>query len=241
MKQYIYPLLLGVLLLLGCKKDREAPLVLVGKYEASTSPVAATPIRLYTVNGIVDNQVIVDNFIKRQSWVQDYFFRNAVPAPNNASLVLAIRSNMRATLIDTHATSTDSVRAEVLSQNDQSFLLANVDSASVLLSSNSTSRCEQLGERIKNVYPGKRCRSLPPFTGYSSYCMIRPVRVITIKNGNLFIPQFTWLVKTGQPSQSICGLAYSKEWNTFNPAILNQLVAGDTIVVQEREIPLLKK
>ena len=88
--------------------------------------------------------------------------------------------------------------------------------------------------------PTKRCVALPPATGYSRLCRFRPVRLLKMNAGQLFVPQLSWLVQSGQQYAS-CGYAASGSWNLFNTGILNQLTAGDTLVVQERAIALLKK
>ena len=240
MKRYLYPFLCGVLAMISCGKDKKAPLVLSGSYQSGPTTLVATPIRMYTEKGEVNNPALMDHFLYRHFRTSGPFSRIDIP-PGPRVFTLAIRSNKRATLTNTNVAPGDSIQAEVLAQELSSFVLANLDSVDVLSAGGAPTRCDQLDELIGNTHRGKHCIALPATTGYRFNCRIRPVRLVTIKGSQLVIPLFNYVITAGYPAPNNCEIVRAEEWNTFNPAILNQLVAGDTLVVQEQQIPLTKK
>lgn len=242
MKHLFYPLVCGLFILAGCSNDDETQgaFVLAGDYQAATTVVTA-PIALYTKDGLVNNPTLVDNLLRRRSLnTPGYFSRVDAPVTGNG-LKLSINSSGQALLISTYPTRTDTVKASVGNQTASSFTLTNADSI-VAISPGSASffyRCDLLAGNIKAVYPVKHCRAVSVSSGtVSQACGFRPVKLIEIRGGQLFVPIFSWFVETGQPTT--CGTAAGGEWNTFNPAILNQLVAGDTIVVQTKSVALTR-
>ncbi|MBJ6145940.1 hypothetical protein [Hymenobacter sp. BT559] len=240
MKYNFYVLLASVSLLTGCGKDRETQPALVGSFEAE-AVIKPAPIMMYTSTGMVDNQMLVDKFLARRNRnAGTYFSRVEVPLPTTQSLILAFRGNNRVTLLDKGPTRTDSIQTDVTSQSSQRLVLAQKDSV-VILQGSSTDRAEQLSGMMQLEQPGQRCQILPPSSGIPSlYCRVRTIRVITRHNGQLFLPQLSWLIQTST-AYATSYWAYKGVQNTFNSAVINQLVAGDTLVVQAREIPFLKK
>lgn len=239
MKQHLYFLLAGGSLLAGCGKDPETQPVLAGSYQAG--PVISTAdIMLYTSTGRVDNRAMVDNFLARRKNLSGYFSRVDVALPTAYSLTLAFRGNNRVTLLSKSATSTDSTLTEITAQSAQRLVLANKDSISNLRPG-SPSRVDQLSDLIPGEQPVRRCAAASVSSGtYALACRYRPIRVITSHDGKLFLPQLSWLIQTGN-GYGISYWAYSGVQNTFNTAVLSQLQAGDTLVVQAREIAFSKK
>jgi hypothetical protein len=240
MKYNFYVLLVGVGLLAGCGKDKETQPILAGSFEAEAVIKPAT-IMMYTSTGVVDNQALVDKFLARRNRNSNtYFSRIEVPLPATHSLTLAFRGNNRVTLLAEGATGTDSIQTDIASQSLQRLVLAQKDSVTILRGS-SADRAEQLSGMMQLEQPGQRCQILPPSSGIPSlYCRVRPIRVITRHDGRLFLPQLSWLIQTST-AYSTSYWAYKGVQNTFNSVVLNQLVAGDTLVVQAREIPFSKK
>lgn len=248
MKKHLYLLALGLVLVQGCgKKSDEAPLMLPGEYQTAAT-IATAEIRMYTKNGPVNNPQLVDKFINRRQLGTDYFSRTDVPLPSGGSIVLTINATNQATLVFTSpSTSAGSpprittVKAEVVQQTPRYFVLAAMDSSSYGVSNRPKNACETLAEQMSGVVAEKKCVNVPDFSGYSKSCMYRFSRVISINDGKLFIPQYSWQVQSGAAPGSTCSYAVGGSWNIFNPAILNQLAAGDTITVQERSVALIKK
>jgi hypothetical protein len=237
MKQSYYLLLVAAVFLTGCGKDEERiSYDLSGTYTAENTLRAANPIAMYTSAGQVTNTAVIARFLAKRQSLSDYFSATDVAIPSNTSLRLTFRANNRATLFTTAPNYSDSIRTEVTDQQIASLRLQNLDSITTLPgTSYSCKKISELADYIKEVYPGKRCRLLPNPFGYSQGCRQRPVRMIGAHGSQLYIPYFSWLVLADG-----CSLAYSGEWNMFNRAVLSHLAAGDTVVVQEREVALRK-
>jgi hypothetical protein len=237
MKQPYYSLLVLGASLTSCQKDKERiSYDLSGTYTAENTLRAANPITMYTSAGQVSNAAVITRFLAKRQNLSDYFSATDLAIPSNTTLRLAFRANNRATLLSTTPTYSDSIRTEVTDQQVASLRLQNLDSVTILPgTSYSCQKVEELTGYIKEVYPGKRCRPLPTASGYSQFCRQRPVRMIGAHGDQLYVPYFSWLVSAGG-----CYIAYSGEWNMFNRAVLSHLAAGDTVVVQEREIALRK-
>ncbi|MDJ0365298.1 hypothetical protein QMK33_09040 [Hymenobacter sp. H14-R3] len=235
MKHIHYLFLVGAALLAGCHRDAERiSYDLTGKYTAVSVITAANPIAMYTAAGQVTSQPVITRFLAKRAWLDTYFSATDAPVANNGTLTLTFRGNNRATLLSAApGYATDSIRAEVTDQQLTSFRLQNLDSAANFTSTTYCPRPAELAAYIKDAYPGKKCINTSPATGYGQYCQTRPVRIIGAHGNQLYVPYFSWLVEGGR-----CSLASGGEWNTFNRAVLSHLVAGDTIVVQEREIAL---
>lgn len=225
----------------GCSKDKETQPILAGSFQAE-SVINTAPIMMYTNAGLVDNQALVDKFLARHTKGLDgYFSRVDVPIPTAYSFILAFRGNSQVTLLSKGAMSTDSVLTEITSQSSQRLVLAEKDSITIFRGTPSD-RAEELSSLMQGEQPGQRCSNPPPSMPYihSQYCRVRPIRVITSHDGKLFLPQLSWLIQTSTTYRT-SSWAYSKVQNTFNTAVLNQLVAGDTLIVQAREVPFSKK
>ena len=240
MKQIFYPLVLGLLMLGGCSKDKEeTPVVLTGEYQVGNTIVTA-PIAMYTNMGAVNNQAVVDGYLRRQQLSATYFSRTDVPTSYPNQLAIIIRDNKQVSLVTYYPNRADTVKANITSQLAKYAVLSLRDSTGLFSSASATDRCAQLAALIPTENPVKRCVNVSQATGYSQYCKYRPVQVVGINAGQLYIPVLSWSLKASS-TYSYCGWASYGSWNLFNKAALNQLVAGDTLVVQERSIALNKK
>ena len=233
---------LALLLLAGCGKAPKIELPLTGEYETGPT-IVANPIVMYTENGPVNNPQLVDKFLSGKQLGPPFFFRTDVPNNDFYAFKLTIATNSQATLVSQSLTNPATKKAEITARNAEYFVLTEVDSVSISNSNTNSNRCSLLGHKLKTIYPAQRCKSLPLSTGYSQICRFRPVQVVTIRDGRFFLSVLSWMVQTGPSAAtgSFCGLSSAGERNTFNPAIAAQLIDGDTIVVQQREIALLKK
>jgi hypothetical protein len=246
MKHTLYLLALGATILTSCGSDKEdTPFVLAGEYQTGTTLMATNPIAMYTKSGEVKNDRVIDSFLKSSRLpISTYFSRTDVPFPSadTKPLKVIIQENGKATLVAVGPTGTDSTKAEVTRQTPEYIIVSDIDSVGGPSNPSSPplTRCYQFRDKIETFYPVKHCRPVSYTSGtYEYFCKFRTIRVIEIKDGQLFIPQLSWFVRSGRPTD--CSLVYSGEWNTFDTAILNQLVEGDTIVVQKRQVALLKK
>ncbi|GAA4370679.1 hypothetical protein GCM10023185_45350 [Hymenobacter saemangeumensis] len=236
-----YLLITGIVLLSACKKDQEeAPLEVSGEYQTGTT-LHAAPIELYTRAGLVNNAQVVDAFIQRNSIRTPYFFsRTDVPLGGTTPSRLSINASGQAKLIAPGQPGADTLRAQVISQQPDRLVLAGPDSTSRIVSL-PLNRCDFLEEKVQLVVPAKRTRDFSSSTGYGRSTRYLPIKVIGIRNRQLYIPFLSWAVKHTGTQTGTCMTAAFGSWNFFDPAILSQLTTGDTIVVQRREISLHKQ
>ena len=244
MRIYHYLFLSGLSFFGSCGTDREqAPVNLDGEYQVGPTTMAVgRPIRMYTKNGLVANEQEIGRFLSRNPWGAAAFNRADVPVGAGEPVLLTIKGNKQATLVYAASTRMETVKAEVTARTDRYFVLSQLDSSRFLTSSNQQNRCTQLSEAVSLVQTGKRCGAAAPSTHspFSQACRFRWVWVIGLENGRLFVPQLSSLVQVRNSFRS-CGEAQGATWNVFNPAMLNQLAEGDTLVVQERAVSLTKK
>lgn len=246
MKHVSLLLAFGLMLFAGCGKDgpEAAKPVLDGDYQAAGT-LATAPIVMYTKNGPVNNPALVDRFLSRQYHANGFFSRTdvALPALNYGSLTLSIRENKHATFTTVYPSNgfTSTLKTEITAQQATYFVAAKLDSVTTFIPAASANRCSQLSTQMEVAAPVKRCVNVSMATGYSQLCTFRPIQLVKIDAGQLYIPRLSWLIQSGNLRSSGCGLATGGAANLFNPAVLNQLAAGDTLVVQERTIALVKK
>ena len=239
-----YASLVGLLALAGCisNSSEEPQFELAGEYRTTGTIVATNPVIMYTRTGPVNNPMLVDNFIRRRLGSSSgYFSRTDVALTDNRSLTLTIDAQNKATLVSTYLTNSQTTRATLGSRNPQYFVLARVDTAAILTPTGSPNRCAQLFEQGQLLQPTKRCQALPPATGYSQQCKFQPLSAVTIRNNQLYLPYLSVFVSGSQPASGTCSAGTGGAANYFNPALVNQLAASDTLVVQERELPLTKR
>lgn len=238
--KHSYLLAASLLLFSACGNDDDTPeLSLPGEYLAENR-VVATSINMYTSNGQVNNTSLIDNFIRRYRST-DNFSRTDVAVPAGNTLTLSIDSNSKATFVSTTPAPqrTDTLKTEIVFRAKDHLTLAEFDSISIFTSTQSN-RCAELSQNMTQVLPNKRCRAVSIVTGYSQICRYRPASALLIKDGSLRLPLFSWMIVNRQGG-NYCGNGYSGVRNLFNTAVLNQLRAGDTIVVQVREVPFIKQ
>lgn len=245
MKLLSYSLAFFALVFAGCSKDADqAPAVLDGEYRAGATIIAA-PIVMYTKNGVVNTPALVDRFLRRTAYAPSLFSRTNEPVLGGATLTLTIRGNRQATFVTTSPGRTDTVKTDITSQTAQYFVAIGRDSVATRSSSNPSDRCARLAGQMHSEATGKRCLDLAPSSGapWQQLCRFRSFRFVNLNAGQLFVPHLTWLLQSLQSPQgsAICSSASSSTWNRFNSGVLNQLAAGDTLVVQERTIALLKQ
>lgn len=244
MKHLTFLLVSGLLILAGCRKDEpEAKAGLTGDYLLG-NVISTAPIVMYTQGGPITNQALIDRFLARRSLPPSMFSRTDAPVPNGASFTLQIEANKQARFINTSPGSRDTVTMDITSQLPNYVVLTRRDSATSATSSSglvyTPSRCETLGEQMEVENPIKRCKTAISAAGISTRCRSRPLYLLKINAGQLHIPQLSWSIASSRANSS-CGSSLGNVWNLFNQGVVTQLAAGDTVVVQERSVALLKK
>lgn len=244
MKQFLFWLAPGVLLLTGCRKgEPEAPPALTGDYLMGDVVVTA-PIVMYTRGGPITNPGLIDRFLSRRNLTPSAFSRTDVPVPPTARFALRIEANQQARWFVPAPGGRDTVLLDVMSQRPNYVVLARRDSATDGSSSSTLvytpSRCETFGAQMEVENPVKRCRTTYSSAGIAIRCRFRPLFLLKITAGQLSVPQLSWSLSANLGGSG-CGSGANNVWNLFNPGVVAQLTAGDTVVVQERSIALVKK
>ena len=244
MKHLLFRLASGVLLLAGCRKgEPEAPPALTGDYLMGDVVVTA-PIVMYTRGGPVNNPGLIDRFLARRKLTPSAFSRTDVPVPPTARLALRMAAHQQAQWIIPAPGGSDTVRLDVTSQRPNYVVLARRDSATDGHGSSNgvytPSRCETLGAQVEVESQVKRCSTTHSAAGIAIRCRFRPRFVVKITGGHLSVPQLSWALSASLAGSG-CETSTSNGWNLFNPGVVAQLTAGDTLVVQERSIALVKK
>ncbi|GAA4029924.1 hypothetical protein GCM10022409_12720 [Hymenobacter glaciei] len=118
-------------------------------------------------------------------------------------------------------------------------VLTSKDPKPFTTSSGSSSKCDNIVRDIQGVSPAYTCTTPPPSTGFGTQCEFKPVYVLNLRGekASLAIMFFHF---SATVSGGSCGMGGSL-FNVLNAALPGRIAAGDTLVVQEAELPLVKK
>ncbi|MCI1188967.1 hypothetical protein MON38_16210 [Hymenobacter sp. DH14] len=241
MKQLFYSLGLSIALLAGCKdKAEEEPrFEATGTYTITTAPVAGA-VRMFTRAGEVSNAPLIRRFAERN--YSGLLYSPGAVSPY-LSGELAFAGNGQATLTTT-ASQMGSVVAttlvcDITSQTSKSLVLTS-RLPTVAYTPTAPNACYSIVRDIKGVAPVYTCTALSPSTGYSGQCESKPVYVLNLRGTQPSLALLSYIFSAANAGQT-CSLGYRNDFNTFNTALPGRLNAGDTLVVQESELPLVKK
>ena len=229
-------------LLTSCEKDPDPTIQVEGAYETSNTIVPG-PIQLYTSGGrrITDQQVI-KSFIRRRH-AEEYFLFGNQTIPDSSSIEVLFQPADKVILSFKQPNQKERVvETEITARTQEQLTLTTVAESKFFKTTDSpSSYCAELGDKIKTVYPELNWQAVSHAGGYSgSYCTGRETRVLTLRNGKPVLTLMSWAV-LAYGSFGGCSSAYNNEWNTFNTSLPAQLGSKDTVMVQTKEIALLKK
>ncbi|MEL5992962.1 hypothetical protein [Hymenobacter segetis] len=242
MKHYFYPLALGLITLVGCSKSKseETPKFdATGTYTISATPEPG-PIRMFTQAGEIQNDVIIRRYFERQyaglpiAW-------GVIPPFRAAELIFTSPSD--AILNTTAPTSgfppSSSVLVTFSGLTNARAVLTSKNPKSAISPSSSSSKCDNITHDIQGVSPVYTCTALPPSTGFGTQCDFKPVYVLNLRGEKaslaLMFFYFSATVSGGR-----CGIG-GNLFNVLNTTLPPRIAAGDTLVVQEAELPLVKR
>lgn len=235
MKRNIFTLLTISAILFACRKDNTS-LQLTGKYQSDANG-SIGEVFMYSGQGRVTDVAVIRNFLQMCENESAFIFdQNLYPVGDDGPLIFTIASDNKVTI--SSPIYPEPKHAEITGQSSASLLVSLIDSTHRFVSGNG--RCEELYEAIKMVNPEKKYTWLSS-TGYNSFYTFRPTFPIEIINGQLILPMTTFLVRPSEGNTFACLHRISNEWNIFNPAIINELTATDTIVYQTKRIKLIKQ
>ena len=91
------------------------------------------------------------------------------------------------------------------------------------------------------------CTNLSPATGYLKYCVYQSHLPLQIINNELYLPLITYTIRRKNTTySSVYGYYDMSEgakntFNILNPTLQSQLLVGDTVVLQTKQVKLQKK
>ncbi|UOQ67269.1 hypothetical protein MUN86_05095 [Hymenobacter volaticus] len=229
-------------LLTSCEKDQDPTIQLEGRYETSNTIVPG-PIQLYTTGGRrITDQRVIQSFIQRRH-VEEYFLSANQTISDSSSIEVQFVSADKVRLSFKRPKHNDKViETEITARTQEQLTLTTLAESKFFKTTDGPSNhCAELGDKIKTVYPVLNWQAVSSASGYSgSYCTGRETRVLTLKNGKPVLTLMSWAV-LAYGNFGGCSSAYNNEWNTFNTSLPAQLGSKDTVMVQTKEIALLKK
>lgn len=242
MKLLLPSLFTVALLFSACSKDDDSVPILAGQYRAE-SVVKAGTMQMYTTSGVTTNQAVITRFLRRLNGASTAFLRRDSTL-TGAPLELNFGENNRVKMayvvppgIDDHA-----IEMEVTTRARQHYILSGMDSLTSYTVDgygNYQNPCEVFPQKIREHQPAKHCVRVSMTTSYGQMCRLRPLWVLTFREGQPVIPLLSWLGKSTSTS-GWCWVGASSDWNTLKPNLRKSLAPGDTIVVQANEVSLRK-
>lgn len=241
MKHLFYPLACGLLLFGGCKDTpKEEPRFdATGTYTITTVPVAGA-VRMFTMAGEVHNAQLIRNFSQRN--YPGLFYSPGFISPY-VSGELAFDGKGKATLTTSAlllgGLVTTTLDYDVTSQTSDNLLLSRQLSA-LTNAPVTPDACYNIVRDIEGLPPVFACTALPPASGFSMQCVFKPVYVLNLRGTQPSLALMSYIFSATKAGRT-CSFAYRNDFNVFNTTLPGRLNAGDTLVVQEAELPLVKK
>ncbi|WP_426060817.1 hypothetical protein [Hymenobacter sp. B1770] len=242
MKRLLYSLGLGLILVSGCSKRNsiEGPqFEATGTYTVSITPEAG-PMRMFTQTGEIQNDALIRRYFERQ--FAGLPIKTGVIPPFLAA-ELAFTSPSEAILNTTTSTSgtpqSSSVPLTFSGLTIERAVLTSKNPRPFTTPSSNSSKCTNIVRDIQGVSPVYACTALPPSTGFGSQCEFKPVYVLNLRGEKASLAvMFFYFSAT--VSGGSCGTG-GNLFNVLNAALPGRIAAGDTLVVQEAELPLIRK
>ncbi|MBU6122816.1 hypothetical protein [Hymenobacter siberiensis] len=242
MKHYFYPLALGLIALVGCSKSKseETPKFdTTGTYTVSTTP-EPRPMRMFTQTGEVRNDALIQRYFERQ-YAGLPIKSGVIPPFLAAELVFTSPSEaiLNTTTLMSGTPQTSNVPLTFSGLTNERAVLTSKNPKPSTSPSGNSSKCDNIVRDIQGVSPVYTCTSLPPSTGFGTQCEFKPVYVLNLRGEQASIAiMFYYFSAT--VSGGSCGMG-GNLFNVLNAALPGRIASGDTLVVQEAELPLVKK
>ncbi|WP_238388076.1 hypothetical protein [Hymenobacter sediminis] len=243
MKLLLPSLFAATLLLSACSKDDDTVPMLTGQYRTESTIKAGT-LQMYTSTGLVTNQTTITRFLRRLNGASTAFLRRDSTI-TGAPLELHFRENNRVTLASVVPAGTDDhmIELEVTTRARKHYLLSDLDSVTSYVASpgygSNQNPCAAFPQNIQEHQPAKRCFPIAMATSFEQVCRLRPLWVLSFRDGQPVIPLLSWLGKSNRNGR-YCWLT-NNSWNTVSPNLRKNLSPGDTVVVQANEVTLRKQ
>ncbi|MCR5886993.1 hypothetical protein LRS06_04215 [Hymenobacter sp. J193] len=232
-------------LLTNCTNDPEQEEDLRQGDYISTGTRTIKPAVMYTSSGKTTDVAIISAHLKRKK--QEGMFELSTGSETHSTFLALHFASPTAVRLSEISTATkdttDTMPTEVVSYSSTDMVLAQLDSVMVINPDNyPNADCGRIAKQVPLYKPTYHCRPVSIISGSWGYaCRYRPLFPIQITKGQLSVVHTSWLMTAYTSSSYSCGTGFGNQWNSLNPAVINQLQVGDTLVVQERETPLVRK
>ena len=205
-----------------------------GKY--TSSGILISGAKMYTSNGEVRDQSVINNFIIRQDLKS--LFKVAQTAELEPGLVNISLEPGKAIVNFPGQPMTMEMSYKRITYGRY---LLNWVGTTLWSLPNNPSRCMQMADSIL-LYPVNKLNMQPVPTsgGYTMLYTPSLDYVLNVKPGALTVPFLSYAFFSNTPPYSACSWANGDTWNMFNPECIKRLQTGDTLVVQSKTV-LLKK
>jgi hypothetical protein len=240
-------MLLFVITFSSCKKGgepiKEKDVVLDGTYLASNS-INFMNVQMFTKNGEVTDQNIIKNYLTgyvARIKLTNEFSTDLKTAPfRDGEFEIDFNNNLNAYIKTTLATTgkVDSVKFDVSDRSSSTFTLKATDFIKATYTS-SNSRLDLLLLKANEIQPFTNCGAVDVNFGFGPVCDYRDEKPFVIKNGNIYKNYISFLI-TWQ-GQGVSSWSYAFTKATFNPNVISQLVANDTLLIQTKQLLYTKK
>jgi len=234
----------------SCSKDsgHEQESLVPGTF-ADINTLNVLPAELYTQKGMITNQEEVAVFINKKGLSNSFFDHGITTLNKEVDLTLVVKEDNTVEL--KREIPGKAFRALISDYRNRRFVITGIDSITSMVGSAGT----PLGS-ISNPYSISTCGTnlnigllevprtcvpvLVPPNAYTRRCTYLPIAAIEVENANmLFIPTLSFYFTQGTGRQR-CTFGLHNSWNILNAEFYKQLSAGDTVLIQKKQI-ILKK
>lgn len=234
-------LMAGTLLFYSCKKGDthiKPEIVLDGNYFAANS-MDLSQVQMFTKNGEITNLNVIKTYLSLHPY-KEYFFTDKQSIPfTSGGAEIDFRNNAFATTISTVNGRKDSLKFSISERTAFGFILRAIDTIKARYTINSPAEAILLNaDKIKKF---SNCSPFDVSSGYanSSLCTYREAKPFIIKDDKVYLSFLTCFLN--MKTNGGTSVVYSFSTGVFNPDIVKQLSATDTLIIQNKALLFAKK
>ncbi|WP_407429816.1 hypothetical protein [Arcticibacter sp.] len=237
-------------MMMSCSKDNspQQEILTPGSF-ADVNTLNILPAELYTQKGKIANQQEVMHFVNKKGLSNTFFIYGLTTLYQDTDLTLVINDDNTAVIQGNIPQ--NSFRAVISDYKNGQFIITGTDSITSMIGNPgfpsgyvrdpySMSTCGT-DLHIGLLSTSKTCVPVQVFHDtYTQRCSYTPIAAVEVQDANMvFIPTLSYYFTQGIAGER-CTFGLYNSWNTLNPEFYKQLSAGDTVLVQRKQI-ILKK
>jgi hypothetical protein len=208
--------------------------MLEGEYVAGNT-IDVIETKMFTSGGTITDKQFIKNFFQRRN-LSGIINPDITSESNTSSISIHFTPLTAIIHVDSRIS-----EAQIIYQYEKILLLASQDSFQKFVPT-VKSRCDLISEKVYIDNPVYVCKDVSSTSGFSSVCKYREQIPIEIDNDQVSIP-ITSIVGTNGSFASVnhCLISNQNFWKNYNNELSKHLVAGDTVVIQAKSLPLTKR